>query len=148
MKFNNILYLAWLETLTRVEYLVMSEFIEKQKKLYKSLKSCFCPALQVTVHFTSNGLNHLLYNRRRPRNQNERHYRAALISHVVEVIEKATTAIREVKCENPLIIVWNLKHNIRGQSIVKVVLRQKGAGKMEFLSAMAKKKTKKPRATP
>jgi len=124
----------------------MSGFIEKQKKLYKSLKSCFCPALQATVHFTSNGLNHLLYNRRRPRNQNERHYRAALISHIVEVIEKAATAVREVKCEDPLIVVWNLKHDIKGQSIVTVILKQEGAGKMEFLSAMAKRKTKKPRA--
>ena len=139
-------FVVWLEVLTIVECFIMSEFIGKQKKLYKSLKSCFCPALQVTVHFTSNGLNHLLYNRRRPRNQNERHYRAALISHIVEVIEKAATAVREVKCENPLIVVWNLKHDIKGQSIVTVILKQEGAGKMEFLSAMAKRKTKKPRA--
>jgi len=87
-----------------------------------------------------------LYNRRRPRNQNERHYRAALISHIVEVIEKAATAVREVKCEDPLIVIWNLKHDTKGQSIVTVILKQEGAGKMEFLSAMAKRKTKKPRA--
>jgi len=124
----------------------MSKFIEKQKKVYKSLKSCFCPALQTTIHFTADGLNHLLYYRRRPRNQQERHYRAALISHIVEVIEQATQAIKEIKSDDPLIVTWSLAHHIRGRGMVKVILKQEGAGTVKFLSAMTNKRTKKPRA--
>lgn len=123
----------------------MSEFIEKQKKLYKSLKSCFCPSLQADVHFTSDGLQHLLYNRRRPRAQKERHYRAALISHIVEVIENSALAVKDVRSTNPLVVIWELKHKISGQGIVKVCVKQEGAGKLKFLSTMAKKRTKKPR---
>ncbi|MEK7107001.1 MAG: hypothetical protein AAB899_02340 [Patescibacteria group bacterium] len=126
----------------------MSEFIEKQKRLYKKLKSCFCPALQADVHFTSDGLQHLLYHRRRPRSQDERHYRAALISHFAQVIEKSSQAIKYVRGTNPLIVVWELKHEILGQGLIKVIVKQEGAGKLKFLSAMAKKKTKKPRAVP
>ena len=141
-------FVVWLEVLTVVEYSVMSEFIEKQKKLYKKLKSCFCPALQADVHFTSDGLHHLLYHRRRPRSQDERHYRAALIRHLAHVIQNSTQAIKEVRNNNPLIVVWELKHGISGQGLVKVIVKQEGTGKLKFLSAMAKKKTKKPRAKP
>ncbi len=134
-----------------------SVFIEKQKKLYKSIKSCYCKALQETVHFTADGLNHILYCRRRPRNHNEQHYRAGLIPHVVEVITNATKAIKNIKSSEPLIITWSLQGEVKVNGIrqvVKVILKKESAGRITFLSAMRKKhinngdktKTKKPRA--
>jgi len=133
-----------------------SAFIEKNKKKYKKLKPCYCPTLQDTVHFTSIGLNHLLYNRRRSRSQNERHYRAGLIPHLTNVIKNSTQAVKKVKSDDIMVATWELKHlckvNNRNQ-IVKVILIKEGAGKVKFLSAMSrairknsgKRRTKNPR---
>jgi hypothetical protein len=120
-----------------------SKFIQEQKKLYKSLKPIYCSALQQTVYFNSTGLNHILYNRRRPRNHNEQHYRAGLIPFISDVISKATQAVKAIKSEDPLIITWSLKHtvnDIKGiKQSVKVILIKEGAGKIYFLSVMAKR---------
>jgi len=129
-----------------------NNFIEKQKKLYKKLKPCFCPTLQETVHFNANGLHHVLYYRRRPRNFNERYYRAALISHLTEVISKATHVVQDIKSKKPLIITWALQYEVNDKKnikrVVKVILERKGAGNTHFLSVMEIKrirKTKKPK---
>ena len=84
-----------------------SDFIEKQKKLYRNLKPCFCPAIQETIHFNSDGLNHLLYDKHRPRNIKEKHYRSALISYITAVIAKATKATQE-SYTNPVCQLWIL----------------------------------------
>jgi len=136
-----------------------SKFIRDQKKLYKSLRPIYCPILQQTVYFNSTGLNHILYNRRRPRNHNEQHYRAGLIPHISNVISKATQAIKVIKSENPLVVTWSIQHTVKDtkgiQQTVKVILIKNGAGNVYFLSVMAKrnnskldrqqKSTKKPR---
>lgn len=130
-----------------------SAFVKKQKKLYKKLKPCFCPALQEFVYFTSDGLNHLIYNRRRPRKSDERHYRAALIPHLRDIIKNSTKAVKEIKSTTPLVITWHLLYEIKSgnrKQIAKVVLKKEGVGKVKFLSAMrkkfvGKKSTKKPR---
>ncbi len=123
-------------------FVMSSTFIKKQIVLYKNLEPCYCPAIQDTVYFTSEGLNHLLYYRRRPRGHSEKHYRAGLISHLVEVISSTTTAIKDIKSEKPLIITWNLQYEVDGnggKQIVKVILKKEGAGKVKFLSTMRKK---------
>ncbi len=120
-----------------------SKFIQQQKEIYKHLKPCHCPALNETVHFNSTGLNHILYNRRRPRSHNEQHYRAGLIPHITEVIEKATHAIEVTKSTDPLVITWSIQHAVidtKGdKQTVKVILVKEGAGKVYFLSVMAKR---------
>lgn len=131
-----------------------SEFIKRQIALYKKFTPCFCPAIQDTVYFTSDGLNHILYHRRRPRKPEERHYRAGLIPYIIPVIQLSDNAIKSIKTNSPLIIIWVLSHEIvdrdRNKQIIKVVLVKEGAGKVKFLSVMRKKyifvsaKTKKP----
>lgn len=116
-----------------------SNFIKKQKELYKALKSAFCPALQETVYFTADGLNHLLYNQRRPRSYSERHYRAILISYLKEVVKNATQAIKNIKSDNPLVVTWSLTHICRKEE-VKVILKKYGSGRLIFLSAMSKRR--------
>ncbi|RJQ29667.1 hypothetical protein C4571_00835 [Candidatus Parcubacteria bacterium] len=131
----------------------MSAFINRQKSLYKSLNPCYCPAAQVTVYFTSDGLNHILYNRRRPRSHDERHYRAGLITHIVEVITKAPVAIQKVHASDPSCSLWILWHEVVDRNNrklkIKVLLRKIGNGNVHFLSIMQKKprnnKTKNPR---
>lgn len=133
-----------------------SDFIEKQKKLYKSLKPCFCPAIQATVHFNSDGLNHLLYDKHRPRNIKEKHYRSALIGHITEVIAKATKAT-EISYINPISRLWILdwvlvEDDKKQKQYIKVILKKKGNGSIHFWSVMQKRnnknennKTKKPK---
>jgi hypothetical protein len=121
------------------------DFIEKQKLLYKSLKPCYCEAIKETVFFTSDGLNHLLYHRRRPRNINERVYRAALISYICEVIMNATTAVKTLDASFGSDPLWILEHEVsvkhKGKrQIIKVILQKKGAGNTHFLSAMSRTK--------
>lgn len=120
-----------------------NDFIDRQKALYKTLQPCYCPALQETVHFNSSGLNHLLYLKRRPRSHSERHYRAALIVHLTEVISNATQATKEIKPDAPLVVIWILEHKCTdskgGRHDVKVILKQEKGGRLYFLSAMKKK---------
>ena len=119
------------------------EFIEAQKTVYKSLKPCYCQAISETVYFTSNWLNHLLYNRRRPRNIKEKKYRSALISYIEEVIKDATAAVKKIDPAISPYPFWILKHQVKAtwkskKQIIKVILVKKGAGKTEFLSVMKK----------
>jgi len=131
----------------------MSSFIEQQKKLYRSLKPCYCPALQETVHFNSTGLNHILYYRRRPRSQSEKHYRAGLIQYLVEVISGATQSVKNIKSTDPVVVTWSIQYDVKDrnnlQQKVKVILIKEGVGNVYFLSVMQRKnmnnKTKKPR---
>ena len=122
----------------------VSAFIDKQKTLYKSLQPCYCPAARVTVHFTSNGLNHILYDRRRPRSHNERHYRAGLITYIVEVITNSAKAIQKTYADDPACRLWILWHEVvdgNGQKLkIKVILRKNGNGNVHFLSVMQKKR--------
>lgn len=117
-----------------------SIFIEKHKVLYKSLLPCYCLALEETVYFTAEGLNHILYYKRRPRNHNEKHYRMGLIPYLEVVIKNATTATKDVKTIVPLCITWSLEHEVKINEtiqIVKVILKKQGEGKLVFLSVMS-----------
>jgi hypothetical protein len=119
-----------------------SDFIKRQKGSYKKLKPCFCPAIQETVYFTSDGLNHLLYDRRRPRSAKEKYYRASLIPQLTKVITEATTTTKAIQSKNPLTITWVLSYEVKadtGKKTIKVILIKRGAGKVQFLSAMRKK---------
>ncbi len=120
------------------------DFIEKQKILYKSLQSCYCPVIKETVHFTSVGLQHLLYNRRRPRSLKEKVYRASLISYLIEVITNShsVTKVSDPKINKYVLFIlkYRIKKRYKGnRQIIKVILQKNGVGELHFLSAMSKK---------
>lgn len=98
-------------------YIFMSQqdFIEKQKTFYKTLQPTYCKVLQDTVHFTADGLNHILYHRRRPRKLSERTYRAALISYLVEVITDATKATKTIDAEFGSDPLWIVEHEVKAK---------------------------------
>ncbi len=128
-----------------------SPYIEKQKALYKTLKPCYCEAIQSLVYFNSDGLNHLLYDKHRPRNIKEKHYRVALIDYIVEVITKAQKSTQETFAHPPsqlFILEWVDVTDVNGKKHnVKVVLRKNGNGNVHFWSIMQRKsgrKTKNP----
>ncbi len=119
------------------------DFIQAQKAKYKKLQPCYCQAVQETVYFTADGLNHLLYHRRRPRNIKERAYRAVLINYIVEVITNATTATKKIDAQFSKDPLWILEHEVSARykgkkQIIKVILQKNGAGNTHFLSVMSK----------
>ncbi len=119
-----------------------SDKIKKYKDLYKNLQPCYCKTLGETVHFNADGLNHLLYNRRRPRSKKEQLYRANLIPYICTVIENSKTATKQLLVEKPTIVTWSLECEIAvtgGKRVIKVILCKKGAGNVTFLSAMQKR---------
>lgn len=95
--------------MTEKQIKTIKSFIKKHKLLYKKLKPCHCPALGEVVYFNSDGLNHILYHRRRPRNLLEQRYRAGLIKHIVKVISNSTKTAKDIKrAKNPPVITWSL----------------------------------------
>lgn len=118
------------------------EFIEKQKELYKTFKPCYCKAIGAIVHFNSDGLHHLLYNKRRPRDVKQKHRRAKLISYIVKAIENGQKVeVRNYK--NPLSQIWSLEYEVESKKI-KVILIRTSSNKIYFLSIMEKRRRKNP----
>ncbi len=123
---------------------MLSLYIKSQLEIYDKLLPTYCPALQETVYFTSEGKNHLLYKRNRPRNHNDRHYRVNLIKHLITVLTNADKAIKTIEKKDPKeIIFWSVEYVVKENSkelLVKIVLKKEGAGKIKFLSVMSRKK--------
>lgn len=129
--------------------MVSNSFINKQIKIYKSLDSCYCKALQEKVIFNAEGLHHLMYdNRNRPRKIKERVYRLALVDYLKKVIESAESANLKVYNHNKITFIWILswvKVDTKDNRsfMVKVILRKIGNGRLHFLSVMRKQYIKK-----
>lgn len=124
-----------------------SDHIKSKIVLYKSLQPCICPAIGEVVHFTSDGLQHLLYKKRRPRNKKEQNYRMGLVDFLVPVVTGATAATKIIKANNPKLVVhWVLEYEIQQKTckrLIKVILMREGSGKLKFLSVMQKRYYKK-----
>lgn len=122
---------------------MLSPYIKQQLAVYDSLTPIFCPTLQETVYFTSEGKNHLLYKKNRPRNHNERHYRVAFIKHLIHVLVNAEKAIKTIIVKEPKeIVTWSLECKVTENSedmVVKVICKKEGNGKIKFLSVMGKR---------
>jgi len=117
-------------------------FIEKQKKLYKTLKPCYCPAIQDTVHFNAEGLKHLLYDRHRPRNISQKLYRVHLVDYLRKVIENAQKAKKKTFAE-PVCCLWALgwveiTDKNKEKLKIKIILIKRGNGNVYFWSVMRK----------
>lgn len=117
------------------------DFIEQQKYTYETYKRkpLFCPALQEHVYFNAEGLNHLLYNRRRPRNKKQQYYRAGLIPVIPYVIENAIAAYKRIESVRDLVFTWKLEHAVKLHGrwqIVRIILIKRGNSRITFLSAM------------
>ena len=127
-----------------------NQFIEQQTKLYKSLKPCYCSAIENTVYFNAEGLRHLLYKDNRPRNINEKIYRMHLVDYLVDVITQATSAQKQLINESSFlwILEWITITDKKGNDLkIKIILRKKGNGNTHFLSAMQKNNCYKSKKT-
>jgi hypothetical protein len=141
--------------------------LKKARKLYKSIGSIPCPALNdELIAFNNEGFNHLVRKGRIPRPHNEQKRRFCLIPYIEEIIKNpASTMVfnrREEKYyvnrHGTQVLItsevsyWRFYTKIDGCTI-KVVIRQRDGGNKTFFSVMGEeikiqryKKARKTRA--
>lgn len=117
---------------------------KKQRAFYKGIVSVFCPILNDTVYFTSEGFNHLLYDRsnRKPRKISEQFMKLQCLIHAPLVIQKCmliseTRAIeRNVKGKRKSGLHYELVYEVTPGEKIRVIVEKIGTGKHKFLSVM------------
>jgi len=119
--------------------------LEKRRKWFKSIKKVYCPILKEEVHFTSKGFYHLTYPGGKMRPIKEQMYKLGLLPLVIPVIKNAKKIEKYEKSlvKGKEVELWILKEIVGRQgTLIKVVLRRVGTGKIIFLSVMKKRKKK------
>lgn len=117
---------------------------KKQKAFYQSIVSVYCPIINDTVYFTSDGFQHLLYkDNRKPRNIDEQFMKLKCLTHAPEVIKNCTliseTRKLRVKVKGKIkdVIHYELVHEVEKGKRVRVIIEKVGSsGKHKFLSTM------------
>lgn len=123
----------------------------KQKKFYDSIVSIYCPILNNSVFFTSEGFNHLIYeSNRMPRKIGEQFMKLKCLSDAPQVISKCqiitdTRKIqRKIKGIFKTVTRYELVHEVKKNIEIRVIVEKIGSGKFKFLSIMPhNKKSKK-----
>jgi len=129
--------------------------IKEHRKYYKSIVSVFCPILEDTIYFTSEGFNHLIYKTHtRPRKRNEIFMKLMCLKNATEIISKCSVISktrkieRNVKGKEKEMICHELVYKVKKGKEIRVVVGKIGSGKLKFVSVMphnkkSKTKTKK-----
>lgn len=109
--------------------------LSQMRPYYKSLVSVYCPILNETIYFSSDGFNHLIFDtNRKPRNINEQYLKLKYLPKAREVIEKC-----------PLVTETRVINDGTGHEITfyclefsktRVIIKRKGTGKHKFQSVM------------
>lgn len=126
------------------------EIRKEAQELYGSFVKVHCPALDGAVHFTSEGFNHLIYERaRKERDVRTQILRFDMLERAKFILETTTTyqeyeeSIEYQRVNrhgkfiriNVVVRCWGLIAIVK-KFRVKVVVRQVGNGKMEFQSVI------------
>ena len=128
------------------------ELLAESRAWYKKVVKYHCPILKEDVHFNSKGFHHLLYDGLgHARTNKHRMYRLGLLPLTLAVL-KCATRIFQYKAPaysknlNKYVEYWALKEVVGKQStVVTVVLRKIGTGKITFHSIWKRRdKNKKP----
>lgn len=119
-------------------------------ELYASFKKVYCPAIAGDIHFTSEGFNHLIYERaRKERDKKTQILRFDMLDKAKFTLKTSTTyqeyeenmESRKVNrygkliSMNVIVRYWGFVAVVN-RFRVKVVVRQVGNGKMEFQSVI------------
>jgi len=119
------------------------ELLKERRNWYKKIKKIYCPALKEDIFFTSKGFHHLIYPGGRMRPIKEQMYKLGLLPLVIPAIKNAKkiykyekSFIKDLGKETEF---WILKEIVGQQkTLIKVILRKIGTGKIIFLSVMKK----------
>lgn len=127
---------------------------KKQRAFYKSIVSVFCPILNDTVYFTSEGFNHLLYENRKPRKISEQFMKLQCLTHAPLVIQKCTLVsetrqiVKNVKGKRKSGVHHELIYEVTAEEKIRVIVEKIGTGKNKFLSVMRHNKKSKNKKHP
>lgn len=131
----------------------LNDYLEirtKASDLYAGFKKVYCPALGGDIHFTSEGFNHLIYERaKKERDKRTQILRFDMLEKAKLILETSTTyqeyeenmEFRKVNRHgtfvgmNTVVRCWGFVAIIQ-KFRVKVVVVQVGNGKMEFQSVI------------
>lgn len=123
---------------------------QKQRTFYKSIVSVFCPLLNDTVYFASDGFNHLLYDsNRKPRNIDEQFMKLHCLRHAPVVLRNSfiladtRTFKFRVKGKMKTTVHYALVHEVEKGKEIRVIVERFGRGKYKFLSVMPHNKKSK-----
>jgi hypothetical protein len=131
----------------------VNDYVDIRKttqELYTSFKKVYCPALGNDIHFTSEGFNHIIYERaKKERDKRTQILRFDMLDRAKFILETTTTfqefeeniEYRKVNRHgkfvgmNTLVRCWGFVAIIQ-KFRIKVVVIQIGNGKMEFMSVI------------
>lgn len=121
----------------------------KTKQFYDSVDPIYCPALNMKVHFTSEGFNHLRYSKKTERTIAVQGAKLRLVPQAKKLIEKTTTIqeycdglemihrkrYKKMVKESLMVQYWGFIAVIDGVRL-KAVVRRVDNGKYMFWSVM------------
>lgn len=96
----------------------------KCEKFYKNVESVWCPALKDEVVFKDDGFKHLIWSKQWRRSKKEQLKRLSLLKQAPEIIKHAEK--------------WNEYRMEERDVTIRVIVRQVGKGKKNFLSIFAR----------
>lgn len=125
---------------------------KQQRAFYANIVSVFCPILNDSVFFTSEGFNHLIYeSNRMPRKIGEQFMKLKCLSEAPKVISKChvisdTRQVqRKIKGIYKTVTRYELVHKVRKDTEIRVIVERIGTGKYRFLSVMPHGRKSKPK---
>lgn len=117
------------------------DLIPKQKVFYKSIVSIFCPLLNETVYFTSEGFHHLTNKSNNKRRKiSEQYMKLQCLSHVPEIVKNCTRIIETrseehiIKGKKKIVVTHELIDGKKRNYNIAVVVARIGTGKHKFRS--------------
>ena len=117
------------------------DLITEQKIFYKSIVSLFCPLLNETIYFTSEGFHHLTHKSNNKRRKiSEQYMKLKCFSHVPEIVRDCTRIIETrseehiIKGKKKTVITYELIDGKKRSHNIAVIIGKIGTGKHKFRS--------------
>lgn len=133
----------------------LKKLIIEQKTIYKSIVSVFCPILNETIYFTSEGFNHLLYeNHWKPRRPSEQFLKLMCLTYAPIVVKECSQKTNIRKIKRKVKGIWKdgfhfeLVHEVKAGANIRVIIEKIGTGHHKFLSIMPHDNKSKKALTP
>lgn len=117
------------------------KLIEKQKNNYKSIVSIYCPLLNDTIYFTSEGFYHLISKSNGKRRKvSEQYLKLKCFDHVPTIIQKCNRIIETrkeeylIKGKKKFVTSYELIDEQKRSHHISVIINKIGMGKLKFRS--------------
>ncbi len=123
-------------------------YIDRWKRYYKGIGVAYCKYLQTTIHFNSQGFNHLIYKRGHRRSLKEIYNRLPLLKYAKTVVKSArniSSSVFKDETFNGKTVQSSyvaLIFEIDRTKKIKVILRKRGSNGQWFFQSIMRIRTK------